>query len=323
MEKLVSVIMANYNGERYLRTSINSVLKQRYQFFELIIVDDNSSDDSIKIIENFTDSRIKLIKNNENIGPHKSRNIAISHAKGEYISVLDSDDLYFYNKLYNQIKYLEKHKDIDIVFSKAVFFGSKIGLINTPTNDQRLKFSLFRGCQICHSTALWKSNNNIRYNENYPKAQDYELWSRCFDKYNMACVPSVLVGYRVHDNQLSSYSYEREKIKLGIIESLLRRVINNIGEEELHYYLESLKSESQVIDIKYLDNASISIINKYHFSSKDNEINNVFAQTLMSYCLNQLKNKNYVNFYATNISKLGKPKLKQAVYYLYLKIVNS
>ena len=112
IENLVTIIMPCYNSENYIEDTIKSVLAQKYKEWELIIVDDFSTDNSVKIIENLinNDKRIKLIKSKNNRGAGHSRNKAIKIAEGEYYAFLDSDDLWYPNKLDNQITFMKNNK---------------------------------------------------------------------------------------------------------------------------------------------------------------------------------------------------------------------
>lgn len=114
----VSVIMSVYNGGPHLKQSIESILKQSFRNFELII-DDASSDESILIIERFDDKRIKLIRNSENRGLTLNLITAVSIAKGELIARMDSDDVSLPNRFEKQVEYLTKHSDVDICGSWA------------------------------------------------------------------------------------------------------------------------------------------------------------------------------------------------------------
>lgn len=111
MSNLVSIIMPSYNTENFIGESINSVLNQTYKNWELIIVDDASTDSTDKVVENFlNDRRIHYIKNKENYGAALSRNFAIKQAKGKWIAFLDSDDIWKPQKLERQINFMVKNK---------------------------------------------------------------------------------------------------------------------------------------------------------------------------------------------------------------------
>ena len=108
MNDLVSIIMPSYNAEKYIKSAIHSILRQTYASWELIIVDDCSRDNTVDIIRNFDDSRIRLFKNKKNSGAAISRNKALREAKGKYIAFLDSDDIWAPTKLEEQLAFMKK-----------------------------------------------------------------------------------------------------------------------------------------------------------------------------------------------------------------------
>lgn len=109
MRELVSIVMPSYNTAKYIEETLNSVLKQTYSNWELIIVDDCSSDNTDEIVAKFDDKRIIYLKNDKNFGAAMSRNRALKEANGKYIAFLDSDDLWMPDKLEKQIQYMKEH----------------------------------------------------------------------------------------------------------------------------------------------------------------------------------------------------------------------
>ena len=116
---LISVVMPVFNGEKYLKESILSILNQTYKDFEFIIIDDGSQDDSLSIINSFNDSRIKVIRNHHNLGIRKSRHRANKIAQGKYIAIFDCDDIARPTKLQEQFDVMTKDPSIDICFAKC------------------------------------------------------------------------------------------------------------------------------------------------------------------------------------------------------------
>ena len=114
---LVSIIMNCHNGQQYLKYSLKSIFNQTYKNWELIFWDNLSTDGSKKILDQFRDKRVKYYKSKKFISLYKARNLAISIAKGKYISFLDTDDLWKKNKLFDQVKILQKNKKVDIIYS--------------------------------------------------------------------------------------------------------------------------------------------------------------------------------------------------------------
>lgn len=198
----VSIIMACFNREDYIKDCLDSILSQTFMDFELIIIDDNSTDNTVQIIENYNDNRIILIKNDVRKGLTYNLNYAITIAKGEYIARMDDDDICEKNRLITEVKYLDSHKKVDVVCSQALSFGSKSGLSSYIINNNNFikSFLLFRNV-IIHSSVMFR--NKFKYNEHFVKAQDFELWSRLVisEQCNFAYINKPLLRYRWHSNQ--------------------------------------------------------------------------------------------------------------------------
>ncbi len=179
-EKLVSVIIPNYNGERFIGRTMDSVLKQTYQHFEIIVVDDCSTDRSPDIIESYSreDPRIHLIRMPENSGVAKARNNGIIQAKGDYIALLDNDDLWTDDKLERQIRLAEK---ADIVYCSYDFIDENDRMIKRPfIVTPKISFrSMLVSSMISCSTAFIKADilKKHLFDEQYYH-EDYVLWMK-------------------------------------------------------------------------------------------------------------------------------------------------
>lgn len=170
----VSVLMTVYNGEKYIFESINSIINQTLQDFELIIVDDGSTDQTVNIIESIQDNRISLFTLNENKGVGYANNYAVQLAKGKYLAKMDADDIANPERLAMQFEYLEQHKDIDVIDTFIEYF-SNIDEVEKSERYQSLKNSfepqlnkaytpellskeLNWFCNIVHSTVMYRRN---------------------------------------------------------------------------------------------------------------------------------------------------------------------
>lgn len=215
---LVSVIMSNFNTpEEYLRAAIESILSQTYSNIEFIIVDDCSTDDSLKVIESYTDERIIVIKNEENLGITKSLNRALKIAKGEFIARMDADDISFPERFQKQIDFLNKNSEIIVCGTGVELFGDgadvhkeKFVCKVIPERDIFQILLLFGNhTNIIHPTAMFRAEalrkNNITYNENYRYAQDYRMWVECSRYGECKNVDEVLLKYRIHKKAVSSF----------------------------------------------------------------------------------------------------------------------
>ena len=255
--------MTNYNTpEEFLRESIESILSQSYLNFELIIIDDCSTDDSVSVIQSYKDSRIKLYVNEENIGLTKSLNKAIDLCKGEFIARMDSDDISEPERFEKQVAYLKNHQDVIVCGTWAKLIGdwkeSHTNEYIKRTIPDRKTFSIMQlfanNPNIVHPTAMFNRRilieYNIRYDEKYIYAQDYKMWMRCNDYAKCAIVPEVLLKYRVHGNAISSskkgFQYDCTK---RIIQEQLDRLHLILTDEIAPYHM-SLLTARKPYDIR-------------------------------------------------------------------------
>lgn len=213
MNMKISVIMSVYNGERFLRESIESVLNQSYKDMEFIIINDGSTDNSLKIIQGYmdTDNRIIVI-NHKNIGLTRSLNIGILKATGEYVARQDADDISMPDRFENFIKYIEKNGQIDLYTTPALLIDKDSFTIKTiPNYFRRNGFhkkmlnyynSLIHGALIIRTDIIEKYN----YNERFEYAQDFELYHNLIGYgYNIS-YDNLNISYklRLHSEQIST-----------------------------------------------------------------------------------------------------------------------
>ena len=207
MEPLVSIITPLYNSEKYIAETIESVLAQTYTNWEMIIVDDCSKDNGVRVVEEYQkkDKRIKLYKNEINRGVSYTRNKAIDLANGKYIAFLDSDDLWKKEKLEKQIKFME---DNNVVLSYTAYEkmnedGSKRGEIRVP--DKLNYNELLKNCLIGFLTAIYRKEELKGFKFVNSKAEDYIFWLSILKKIDYAYgIDEILASYRVVNNSRSS-----------------------------------------------------------------------------------------------------------------------
>jgi len=212
----VTVLMTVYNGSRFLRDSIRSILNQTFNNFEFIIVDDCSTDDSLKIIHSFVDSRIKVIRNPQNIGLTKSLNKGLKSAKGKYIARMDADDISLSDRLTLQYKYLEEHSDISLLGGGAHFIDENNKVTRTklrlPDHDSILFYCFFNNPFI-HSSVMFRRECLATvglYDEYYKYAQDYELWTRWTDHYKVANLSQVIIKWRNSTTNITNTKRDKQ-----------------------------------------------------------------------------------------------------------------
>lgn len=215
MDGLVSVIMPNYNSERFLKQTIESVLNQTYSNLELLIVDDCSTDNSITIIKQYQekDNRVKLFENEINRGCAYSRNLALRKAKGEWIAFLDSDDLWKPEKLEKQLAFMVNN-GYDFSYTKYNRVDeNNIDLkevVSGPKVVTRRK--IFRYCYIGCLTAMYKAESMgiIQVEDAIANGRnDYALWLKAGKIRNCFLLDEVLSTYRLRKKSLSHGSFKR------------------------------------------------------------------------------------------------------------------
>ncbi|MCK4553264.1 glycosyltransferase family 2 protein [Candidatus Pacearchaeota archaeon] len=206
----ISVVMPVYNAEKYLDESIKSILNQTFKEFELIIINDASTDSSLKIIKKFQkkDKRVKLIKNKKNLGPAKARNKALKLAKGKYIAILDSDDICFPDRFKIQCDYLEDNPHIFLVGSSAIVIdekGEKIGIFKKYDNYKKIKKKLTKTNCMIHPSIMFKNAGDIFYRKKFQGSEDYDLYLRLLtSEKNLTNLQDILLKYRISENSFVS-----------------------------------------------------------------------------------------------------------------------
>ena len=229
-QPLVSVILPTYNHAHFLKDAIDSVVKQDYSNWELIIVDNNSTDHTDQIISLFKDGRIKNHKINNHGIIAKSRNKGIQESKGDWIAFLDSDDIWYINKLSTIISYLNKNNKIDIVCSNEYLHNKSSGKKHTlrygPSSKYFYKDLLVNGNKLSTSATLVKrsflNEKKLFFDENkmFNTVEDYDLWMRmAFFNGKFGFCESILGEYTIH-NSNSSSNFEIHRSNL---ENVLRK----------------------------------------------------------------------------------------------------
>ena len=210
MNELVSIIMPSYNTGKFIQETINSVKNQTYNNWELIIVDDGSTDNTDEVVRAIKDDRIKYIKNKVNKGAAISRNIALREAKGRWIAFLDSDDLWKEDKLEKQIKFME---DNNYYFSytnyieideNSNFNGRKI------TGPQKItRIGMFNYCWPGCLTVMYDSKRiGLIQIEDIKKNNDYAMWLKACKKADCYLLNEELAMYRKRTGSISNHSYK-------------------------------------------------------------------------------------------------------------------
>jgi len=243
-EPLISILMPVYNCENYLREAVDSVLAQTYTNFELLLINDGSTDRSKDIVLSYNDKRIRYIENETNLKLIATLNKGIDLVKGDYIARMDADDIIPKNRLEVQMNYMLKHPHVDLCSVWAYVVsedGKKIGKLKGVDSSALINCALFFTNPINHPGILCKSKvlKDNKYKE-FLHAEDMELWIALRDKkYVMVNIPKYLYSYRWCENNVSNsnadFQLSQKKRLLQIqLESFFGRNVSE-SEVDLHH----------------------------------------------------------------------------------------
>ena len=202
----VSVVMGAYNGERFLRPAIESILNQTYRNFELIVVDDCSTDGTIQILEEFKEERMSVVRNQRNLGIAETLNNGIAVARGEYIALQDHDDISLPTRLECQVAFLDRNTQVGMVGSNCNIID-EAGTISpgwpVKYDDVELKWAVLWRCPFFHTSVMVRRRDiqevgGYSSDPKYRFSEDYDLMSRVALRYSVANIPQTLGCWRMH-----------------------------------------------------------------------------------------------------------------------------
>lgn len=227
----ITVFMTAFNASRHISEAINSILNQTFQDFELLVIDDGSIDETYNIAASFTDSRIRIIKNEQNKGLLFSRNIALKEARGKYLAILDSDDIAVTNRLDIQYKEFQNRPNLALLGTSALVINDSGNetdeKIDVKYGNEKIRTELFFGNTFVHSSIMMKLEV-LRIVGGYQVhlAEDYDLWIRIAMNHEVDNLNLPLVKYRKHDNNISKIQEEKLRAELYPIKQKQLEKIN-------------------------------------------------------------------------------------------------
>lgn len=324
--------MPVYNCGPYLREAIDSVLAQSYTNYELLLINDGSTDNSKEVILSYNDPRIRYIENERNLKLIATLNKGIDYAKGEYIARMDADDTIPRNRFEVQLKYMLNHPHVDLCSVWAYVTDErdrKIGKLKGIDTSELINVSLFFTNPINHPGILCKADV-LKKNKycNFTHAEDMELWIKLRDKgYKMVNIPKFLYSYRWYGNNVSNTNaaFQSEQMK-RLLETQLEGFFDrNIKSEEvdLHHFSFELfrwgnRSSRHQIDDELLKKEKewFELLSKQNKSVKkfsQNDFDAFLCSRWMVCCLFAHK---YLKFF-----KIKLPWYKIEVFYKMIKLL--
>ena len=247
----VSVIIPTYNRLPMLKEAVESVLAQDFEDFELIVVDDGSTDGTADEITRYG-GRVKLLRHQENRGVSAARNSGILHAKGKYIGFLDSDDLWVKGKLKIQVAFLDENPQYPLCYTDEIWIrrGKRV--------NPMLKHAKFSGwilekclplCIISPSSALMRKTLFSKvglFDEALPVCEDYDLWLRVSVRFPIFFIDKRLIVKRGgHPDQLSNRSWGNDRFRVIALEKLLSDP--SLGPEEREWVMKEMKKKCEIL----------------------------------------------------------------------------
>lgn len=207
---LISVLMPAYNSEAFVGEAVASILAQTFTDFELLVIDDGSTDSTRDVLEAIRDPRLRLVSNPHNMGLIRTLNRGLELATGHYVARMDADDVSAPERLERQVEFLESHPDVDVLGTMVNLInedGKQFGAIRGyPTDPKAIHRFLLRECCLIHPSVMFRKNVVLAAGGYLPAArhaEDYDLWLRLSDHHEIANLAEQLVSYRMHRNQVS------------------------------------------------------------------------------------------------------------------------
>lgn len=273
----ITVVMAVYNGEKYIRESISCVLQQTFTDFELLLINDGSTDNSMSIVEEFNDPRIRILHNAKNSGILFTRNRGLQEAFGKYIAVLDCDDLCSTNRLELQYNYLEANPEVAVcgtwgimIDENSTVFGHKI---MPETNKDLVAIQMLFTNQFIHSSVVFHKKIALEVG-GYTAVngcEDYGLFSRIALQHKMANLPEFITQYREHSQGISKTKVA--SIRIGekqILEFLYQRF--NINDTLLEVPFAHIKNDCTELQPEVINSYFITMLQQNREKIIYNEI---------------------------------------------------
>jgi len=281
----VSVIMPVYNAETFVRETIDSILYQSFADFEFLIVDDGSSDKSFDVISTYIDQRIRVYKNDMNIGYVRTLNHLICLAKGEYIARQDADDISLPKRLEQQVCFMENNLDVGVCGTNAKIFGKKNWKTSVPIKDADIRANMIFRNPLLHTSVMIRRSMFLdggitKYDYYYCPSEDYALWFEFSLKAKLTNLPAELVLYRCHDKNVSLIN---EKIQIENANRIRHRVLEcslsivMTEKEKCLHDLFFMSSNININDLKalekwYLKLLSTNKVKKYYSDQALNKV---------------------------------------------------
>ena len=238
----ISVLMPAFNCEQHIREAIESILGQSFGDFELLVVDDHSSDSTAAIVREVShgDARVRMLLNEGAKGIVGALNTGLARARGAYVARMDADDISLPTRIQMQHDFLEAHRDVAVCGTNMELFGAQEFVWRLPQDHEAIRAGLIFTVFIAHATVMMRraviEEHNYRCDADYGYAEDYELWSRLSERHRFANIPDVLYRYRKYGaddpSREETRSRSAHRVRLRLLGAL--GIVPTPEESDLH-----------------------------------------------------------------------------------------
>lgn len=285
---LVSVVIPIYNGEKYIEQTIESVLSQTYQNWELVIINDGSSDHSEELVLKYRDERIRYFRNDGNKGISYSLNKGLNESRGEFIARLDADDISLPTRLEKQVGFLTENRDYVLCgsyFQTINPAGRILKDIRFPDNNRDAKsYLLLHNC-FCQSAVMMKASiaKEIKYDPEFKIGEDYDLWHRISRMGKIINLPLFTTYYRIHDTNIT----KKNDVMFENVNKINKKILDDLGieysDKELELHSNALSYRSDY----FKDKEALAGLEKwfyklYSFIKKNGQFNDMICYRIMA-----------------------------------------
>lgn len=297
---MVSVVLPAYNAGPYIAEAINSILNQTFTDFELIVVNDCSTDTTEQEILAIADSRIQYIKNAQNSGLIYNLNLSFSLAKGKYIVRMDADDISLPTRIAEQVGFMEANTKVGICGTWFESFGTQNTIAQYETENDAIKLRMLYQCHFCHPTVILRKSiiaeNNLTYDRAFIHAEDYELWGRMAFMTGFANIGQVLLKYRIHGENVSQKHSDVQGENSGkVIQAIFKRLGIDVTLEAVAIWVRACYADFSLTanEIRTLENLMDFIVqeNKRVKYVSQPALEDFISQKWYNLCYNNVKNK--------------------------------
>lgn len=253
----ISVLLPVHNGEQYTGEAVRSVLGQTFTDFELLVIDDGSTDRTPEILAGFADPRLRVIRLPENAGLVAALNLGILESQSEFVARMDADDISLPRRFERQVAFLDSHPTVAVCGTWIREFGVRRHAHRLPVQPDQIRARLFFRWAMAHPTLMMRrgflESHAIRYSAEFPHTEDLELLLRAADLTNLANIPEILLLYRAHVQQ-ASYLHARDQLESRAVLSVrqLRLLVPEVTAEDKDFHRRLILGES---DASSLDRA--------------------------------------------------------------------